>query len=94
MFTNFTQDHLDYHGDMVAYWQAKAQLFAWPGLRAAVVNLDDAQGVELAASLASTNVDTWTVSTRGSSPKRSATGATASPSRSAKGTRRRRSRRR
>ena len=65
VFTNFTQDHLDYHGDMVAYWQAKAQLFAWPGLRAAVVNLDDAQGVELAASLASTAVDTWTVATRG-----------------------------
>ena len=52
VFTNFTQDHLDYHGDMRAYWQAKAQLFAWPGLRAAVVNLDDAQGLELADSLA------------------------------------------
>ena len=65
VFTNFTQDHLDYHGDMVAYWQAKAQLFAWPGLKAAVVNLDDAQGVELAASLGSSTVDTWTVSTRG-----------------------------
>ena len=65
VFTNFTQDHLDYHGDMVAYWQAKAQLFAWPGLRAAVVNLDDAQGVELAGTLAATPVDTWTVSTRG-----------------------------
>ena len=47
-FTNFTQDHLDYHGDMAAYWQAKAQLFAWPGLRAAVVNVDDAQGDALA----------------------------------------------
>jgi murE/murF fusion protein len=65
VFTNFTQDHLDYHGDMAAYWQAKAQLFAWPGLKAAVVNLDDAQGVELAASLADSGVDTWTVSTRG-----------------------------
>ena len=64
VFTNFTQDHLDYHGDMAAYWQAKAQLFAWPALKAAVVNLDDAQGVELAASLAETAVDTWTVSTR------------------------------
>ena len=62
VFTNFTQDHLDYHGDMVAYWQAKAQLFAWPGLKAAVVNLDDAQGVELAASLSASSVDTWTVS--------------------------------
>jgi murE/murF fusion protein len=64
VFTNFTQDHLDYHGDMVAYWRAKAQLFAWPGLRAAVVNLDDAQGVELAASLAASSIDLWTVSTR------------------------------
>ncbi len=34
--TNFTQDHLDYHGTMDAYWQAKAQLFDWPGLRVAV----------------------------------------------------------
>ena len=62
VFTNFTQDHLDYHGDMDAYWQAKAQLFAWPGLRAAVVNLDDAQGVELAAALAGGARSTcWTV---------------------------------
>ena len=65
VFTNFTQDHLDYHGDMAAYWQAKAQLFAWPGLKAAVVNVDDAQGVELAATLAQGSVDTWTVSRRG-----------------------------
>jgi MurE/MurF fusion protein len=65
VFTNFSQDHLDYHGDMRAYWQAKAQLFAWPGLRAAVVNVDDAQGSELAASLAGGAVDCWTVSSRG-----------------------------
>src|SRR5439155_25085858 len=64
VFTNFTQDHLDYHGDMRAYWQAKAQLFAWPGLRSAVVNLDDAQGQELAAALAGSAVDCWTVSMR------------------------------
>jgi UDP-N-acetylmuramoyl-L-alanyl-D-glutamate--2,6-diaminopimelate ligase len=44
VFTNFTQDHLDYHGSMDAYWEAKAELFAWPGLRAAVVNIDDATG--------------------------------------------------
>jgi murE/murF fusion protein len=69
VFTNFTQDHLDYHGDMVAYWQAKAQLFAWPGLRAAVVNLDDAQGLELADSLAGSAVDCWTVSVRGESAR-------------------------
>ena len=65
VFTNFSQDHLDYHGDMRAYWEAKAQLFAWPGLRSAVLNLDDAQGEELAASLAAGAVETWTVSTRG-----------------------------
>ncbi len=51
VFTNFTQDHLDYHGTMARYWQAKRKLFAWPGLRAAVINVDDAAGVELAQSL-------------------------------------------
>ena len=56
LFTNFTRDHLDYHGDMVAYWAAKAQLFAWPGLRHAVINLDDPKGAELAAQLKATPV--------------------------------------
>ncbi|MDD4885710.1 MAG: bifunctional UDP-N-acetylmuramoyl-L-alanyl-D-glutamate--2,6-diaminopimelate ligase MurE/UDP-N-acetylmuramoyl-tripeptide--D-alanyl-D-alanine ligase MurF [Thiomonas sp.] len=41
-FTNLTQDHLDYHGGMAAYAQAKQRLFFWPGLRHAVLNLDDA----------------------------------------------------
>jgi UDP-N-acetylmuramoyl-L-alanyl-D-glutamate--2,6-diaminopimelate ligase len=62
LFTNFTQDHLDYHGDMLAYWQAKAALFAWPGLQAAVVNLDDEKGAELAAALQTRGLDLWTVS--------------------------------
>ncbi len=65
VFTNFTQDHLDYHGSMHAYWQAKRALFAWPGLGSAVVNVDDAHGAGLAASLAATGIDLWTVSTRG-----------------------------
>ncbi|MDP3701606.1 MAG: UDP-N-acetylmuramoyl-L-alanyl-D-glutamate--2,6-diaminopimelate ligase [Hylemonella sp.] len=64
IFTNFTQDHLDYHGSMDAYWQAKAELFDWPGLRAAVINLDDAKGVELAAALTSRALEVWTVSLR------------------------------
>jgi len=64
VFTNFTQDHLDYHGTMQAYWQAKAALFDWPGLRAAVVNLDDPKGAELAAALAGRALDLWTVSLR------------------------------
>ena len=73
VFTNFSQDHLDYHGDMRAYWAAKAQLFAWPGLRAAVVNLDDAQGVELAATLAERALECWTISTRGEDARLRAT---------------------
>jgi murE/murF fusion protein len=51
LFTNFTPDHLDYHADMAAYWAAKRSLFDWPGLRAAVLNLDDARGAELAEEL-------------------------------------------
>ncbi|WP_439519657.1 UDP-N-acetylmuramoyl-L-alanyl-D-glutamate--2,6-diaminopimelate ligase [Hydrogenophaga sp.] len=62
VFTNFTQDHLDYHGSMEAYWSAKSALFDWPALASAVVNLDDPRGVPLAASLASRGLDLWTVS--------------------------------
>ncbi len=46
-FTNLTRDHLDYHGSMQAYGAAKAKLLQWPGLGAAVLNIDDAFGVEL-----------------------------------------------
>jgi UDP-N-acetylmuramoyl-L-alanyl-D-glutamate--2,6-diaminopimelate ligase len=63
MFTNFTQDHLDYHGDMATYWQAKLALFSWAGLQAAVVNVDDAQGAVLAQQLqARGDLRVWTVS--------------------------------
>ena len=47
-FTNLTRDHLDYHGSMDAYAAAKEKLFVWPGLRAAVLNLDDEFGRHLA----------------------------------------------
>ena len=43
LFTNLSRDHLDYHGTMTAYAAAKSRLFAWPGLRAVVLNADDAQ---------------------------------------------------
>jgi len=62
IFTNFTQDHLDYHGTMEAYWQAKARLFQWVGLQAAVLNLDDVQGTVLAAALVGKVPDLWTLS--------------------------------
>jgi UDP-N-acetylmuramoyl-L-alanyl-D-glutamate--2,6-diaminopimelate ligase len=51
VFTNLTRDHLDYHGDMAAYEAAKVKLFDWPGLRTAVVNLDDPAGLRLIAHL-------------------------------------------
>ncbi|HEY8586176.1 MAG TPA: UDP-N-acetylmuramoyl-L-alanyl-D-glutamate--2,6-diaminopimelate ligase [Rhodanobacter sp.] len=50
-FTNLTRDHLDYHGSMEAYGAAKARLFDFPGLRSAVVNIDDAFGRELSTRL-------------------------------------------
>ena len=63
IFTNFTQDHLDYHGDMVSYWAAKQRLFDWPGLKAAVVNLDDPVAALLMAHLKlRPEVKVWTVS--------------------------------
>ena len=62
IFTNFTQDHLDYHTSMEAYWQAKSALFDWPGLNAAVVNWDDPQGPQLAARLLNQGLDVWTTS--------------------------------
>ena len=61
VFTNFTQDHLDYHGTMAAYWAAKRRVFQWAGLRSAVVNIDDAQGALLADQLTG-SLDLWTVS--------------------------------
>ena len=62
VFTNFTQDHLDFHGSMDAYWQAKAELFRWPGLRVAVLNLDDPRGQQLQHTLTGTALDLWTCS--------------------------------
>jgi UDP-N-acetylmuramoyl-L-alanyl-D-glutamate--2,6-diaminopimelate ligase len=50
-FTNLTRDHLDYHGTMDSYAQAKARLFAWPGLAARVINVDDDFGARLAGQL-------------------------------------------
>ncbi|WP_333707985.1 UDP-N-acetylmuramoyl-L-alanyl-D-glutamate--2,6-diaminopimelate ligase [Tepidimonas ignava] len=64
IFTNLTQDHLDYHGTMEAYWQAKRRLFDWPGVRVAVVCVDDSYGQRLAAELAprvqAGALDLWT----------------------------------
>ncbi len=61
VFTNLTQDHLDYHRDMEDYFQAKALLFGADYLRGrAIVNLDDPSGARLAEAIASAPV--WTYS--------------------------------
>ena len=64
LYTNFTQDHLDYHGSMTTYWHAKSQLFHWRGLKSAVVNLDDEQGAALARHLAPGPLAVWSYSTK------------------------------
>lgn len=46
-FTNLSQDHLDYHPSMEAYFAAKARLFTPPLARRGVVNADDAWGRRL-----------------------------------------------
>jgi UDP-N-acetylmuramoyl-L-alanyl-D-glutamate--2,6-diaminopimelate ligase len=48
LFTNLTRDHLDYHHTMARYRKAKSELFRWPGLKHAVLNLEDEFGVALA----------------------------------------------
>jgi UDP-N-acetylmuramoyl-L-alanyl-D-glutamate--2,6-diaminopimelate ligase len=62
-FTNFTQDHLDYHETFDAYFDAKARLFnevlapdGW-----AVVNIDDARGADVVAMAASRGQSVMTV---------------------------------
>lgn len=47
LFTNLSRDHLDYHGDMQRYADAKALLFTWPALKHAVLNADDAFALDL-----------------------------------------------
>ncbi len=59
VLTNFTQDHLDYHGDMATYATAKSKLFAWPNLRYAILNSDDVLGRELVSKTSATSVVTY-----------------------------------
>ncbi len=47
ILTNLGRDHLDYHLSLEAYRQAKSRLFAWPGLRSAVLNIQDEFGRSL-----------------------------------------------
>jgi UDP-N-acetylmuramoyl-L-alanyl-D-glutamate--2,6-diaminopimelate ligase len=51
VFTNLTRDHLDYHGDMEAYYQAKKQLFLSPSMGYAIIHIDDPYGKRLSNEL-------------------------------------------
>ncbi len=65
-FTNLTQDHLDFHGDMDRYAEAKLQLFREHLAKdaAAVINLDDAAAPRFAAAAAASGARTIGVSRR------------------------------
>jgi UDP-N-acetylmuramoyl-L-alanyl-D-glutamate--2,6-diaminopimelate ligase len=68
MFTNLTQDHLDYHGTMGMYFAAKARLFEGVGTpppRVAVINSDDAAGERLALGADRSQVVTYGLQGRG-----------------------------
>jgi UDP-N-acetylmuramoyl-L-alanyl-D-glutamate--2,6-diaminopimelate ligase len=49
-FTNLTQDHLDFHGDMETYFKAKSSLFKFKFAELALINTDDPYGAKLAIS--------------------------------------------
>jgi UDP-N-acetylmuramoyl-L-alanyl-D-glutamate--2,6-diaminopimelate ligase len=49
VFTNLSQDHLDFHADMDEYFAVKSQLFTPRYARSGVVNVDDRRGRQLAA---------------------------------------------
>lgn len=47
IFTNLTQDHLDYHLTLESYYNAKRKLFYWQGLKNVIINTDDSYGMKL-----------------------------------------------
>ena len=73
-FTNLTRDHLDYHGTMEAYFDAKARLFRefLPMRAPAVMNLDDVRVAALAAELASAGRNVIGFTVRGARAPRGA----------------------
>ncbi len=64
VYTNVSRDHLDYHGSMKAYLDAKMKLLQMPGIQFAVVNLDDANSDEIIAAVPD-SVTIWGVSAKG-----------------------------
>jgi UDP-N-acetylmuramoyl-L-alanyl-D-glutamate--2,6-diaminopimelate ligase len=70
-FTNLSHDHLDYHGSMERYRNAKMKLFQWKGAKACVVNSDDPTGQYI---LEHTKIPVrWSCSTESEAPAAHAT---------------------
>ena len=68
VFTNLTRDHLDYHKTMSEYAESKRKLFQWPGLKSAVLNLDDEFSLSLINSIRKeVEIFTYSVSNRNAS---------------------------
>ena len=68
VFTNLTRDHLDYHKTMSEYAESKRQLFQWPGLKSAVLNLDDEFSLSLINSIRKeVEIFTYSVSNKSAS---------------------------
>jgi UDP-N-acetylmuramoyl-L-alanyl-D-glutamate--2,6-diaminopimelate ligase len=59
-FTNLSREHLDYHGSLDAYFDAKASLFTRARTPAAAINVDDPRGVELTVRATRDALDVWT----------------------------------
>ncbi|HUP96958.1 MAG TPA: UDP-N-acetylmuramoyl-L-alanyl-D-glutamate--2,6-diaminopimelate ligase [Usitatibacter sp.] len=73
VFTNLTRDHLDYHGTMESYAEAKFALFSARGLRHAVINVDDATGIEFAERLKGSGLELITFGTQPTARLRAST---------------------
>jgi UDP-N-acetylmuramoyl-L-alanyl-D-glutamate--2,6-diaminopimelate ligase len=67
VFTNISRDHLDYHGSMQSYLDAKLALLQVPDLAFVVVNLDDAYSEQILAAIPAT-VQVWGVTKASHSP--------------------------
>jgi UDP-N-acetylmuramoyl-L-alanyl-D-glutamate--2,6-diaminopimelate ligase len=72
-FTNLSQDHLDQHGTLEGYFEAKARLFTPAFTDTAAVALDDQWGTELATRAEAAGLDVWTF---GTDPRASVRGTT------------------
>ena len=72
IFTNFSRDHLDYHGTMAAYLETKLKLFHAPQLEFAVINLDDETSDQILAAIPE-HVEIIGVTTTGKQSPRSQT---------------------